>query len=222
MADPRCLPMLSTGGATSSTTAQRYRMIRPQETAMKRFVLCFVLFAFSGTAVADTPFQFAVPNHQFPKDPVVSGVRLSIFHGVNEAVRGVDFGILSLSETSNLSGLGLVAGMGKVTGEMTGAAIGLINVHTSIDTGLNAAFINRLNTTKGGANVGFVNMADGFTMVDIGGLNVSDQSTVQLGFVNVTKKIKGVQIGFLNVAENGFLPVFPIFNFPKKGTAGSD
>ena len=45
--------------------------------------------------------------------------------------------------------------------------------------------------------------------------HVSDSSTVQLGFVNVTQRIKGVQIGFLNVASNGFLPVFPFFNFPK-------
>jgi hypothetical protein len=120
-----------------------------------------------------------------------------------------------LSETSNLSGLGLVVGMGKVTGEMTGGAISLVNVHTSADSGLNAAFVNRLNTTKSGANVGFLNIADGFTMVDVGGLNVSEQSTVQLGFLNVTKEIKGVQIGFLNIAANGFFPVFPFFNFPK-------
>ena len=33
--------------------------------------------------------------------------------------------------------------------------------------------------------------------------------------INVTKTIKGVQLGFLNLAENGFLPVFPFFNFPK-------
>ena len=53
-------------------------------------------------------------------------------------------------------------------------------------------------------------------MVDLGGLNVSDSSSAQLGFLNITKKLTGVQIGFLNIAENGFLPMFPIFNFPKK------
>jgi hypothetical protein len=182
---------------------------------MKRVILTFFFLAFANTGLAETPFQFAAPNHQSPKDPIVNGVRLSILHGVNESVRGVDFGILSLSETSNLSGLGLVVGMGKVTGEMTGGAISLVNVHTSTDSGLNAAFVNRLNTTKSGANVGFLNIADGFTMVDVGGLNISGQSTVQLGFLNVTKEIKGVQIGFLNIAENGFFPVFPFFNFPK-------
>ena len=70
-------------------------------------------------------------------------------------------------------------------------------------------------------------IADGATMVDVGGLNVSNRSTVQVGFINVTEKITSVQIGFvnvtneiksfqfgfLNIAKNGFLPVFPVFNF---------
>ena len=182
---------------------------------MKRLTLSLFLLLFANTAFAEAAFQFAAPNHQSPKDPIVNGVRLSVLHGVNESVRGLDFGLLSLSETSNLSGLGLVLGVGKVTGEMTGAAISLVNVHSGIDSGLNAAFINRLNTTKSGTNIGFLNIADGSTMVDVGGLNVSDRSTVQVGFLNVTDEIKGVQIGFLNIAENGFFPVFPIFNFPK-------
>jgi hypothetical protein len=177
------------------------------------------LLVFANTAFAETAFQFAAPNHRSPDDPVVNGVRLSILHGVNESVRGVDFGILSMSETSNLSGLGLVLGISKVTGDMTGGAISLVNVHSGTDSGLNAAFINRLKTTKSGTNVGFLNIADGSTVVDVGGLNLSDRSTVQLGFLNVTDEIRGVQIGFLNIAENGFLPVFPFFNFPKNRAA---
>ena len=181
---------------------------------MKRMILCLLFLAFSNMASAETPFQFAAPNHNSPKDPNVNGVRFSIFYRKNESVRGVDFGLLSLSETSNLSGLGLVLGMGKVTGGMSGgAAISLINVHSGSDTGLNAAFINRINNAERAVDVGFVNIADGATMVDVGGLNVSNSSKVQLGFLNITKEIKGVQIGFLNIAENGFLPVFPIFNF---------
>ena len=60
-----------------------------------------------------------------------------------------------------------------------------------------------------------MNIADGATLVDVGGLNVSERSTAQLGFINFTKEITGFQFGFLNFAENGFLPFFPIFNFPK-------
>jgi hypothetical protein len=96
-----------------------------------------------------------------------------------------------------------------------GAAFALINFHTGKDTGLNAAFINKLNSADGAVTVGFVNIADGTTMVDVGGLNISDRSTAQIGFINGTKELKGFQFGFVNMAENGFLPVFPIFNFPK-------
>ncbi len=187
---------------------------------MKRMILCFSLLVYANMASAETAFQFSAPNHQSPKDPNVNGVRLSILHGKNQSVRGLDLGLLSLSETSNLSGLALVLGMGKVTGEMSGGvAISLVNLHTGRDSGLNAAFINRINTGESAVNVGFVNIADGTTMVDLGGLNVSDRSTVQLGFINITKKITSFQFGFVNIAENGFLPWFPIFNFPKNAPA---
>ena len=182
---------------------------------MKRMILSFFLLIYASVASAETPFQFSAPNLQSPQDPDVNGVRLSILHGKNQSVRGFDLGLLSLSETSILSGVGLVLGMGKVTGEMSGAAFSLINIHAGRDRGLNAAFINRINSAESAVDVGFVNIADGATMLDVGGLNVSDSSKVQLGFINVTKKITGFQFGFVNIAENGFLPVFPIFNFPK-------
>ena len=182
---------------------------------MKRLILVFSLLLSSEAALAETPFQFAAPNLRAPDDPNVSGIRFALFHGKNQSVRGIDLGLFSLSETSNLTGFSGVFGMGRLNGDLSGCASGLINVHAGQDTGVNAAFLNRVNTVKSGANVGFVNIADGYTMVDLGGLNVSDRSTVQLGFLNVTRKLTGVQIGFLNLAENGFLPMFPFFNFPK-------
>ena len=45
---------------------------------------------------------------------------------------------------------------------------------------------------------------------------MSKESTAQLGIINITTKLRGFQLGFINIAENGFLPVFPIFNFPKR------
>ncbi len=183
---------------------------------MKRMVLCFVLLFTANIASAEVSFQFTAPNHQSPRDPNVNGMRFSLLHGKNESVRGFDLGLLSLSETSKMSGLSIVLGVGKVTGEMSGGvAITLVNLHTGRDSGLNAAFINRVNTGESVVNVGFLNIADGTTMLDLGGLNISDRSTVQLGFINVTKKITSFQFGFVNFAENGFLPWFPIFNFPK-------
>jgi hypothetical protein len=190
---------------------------------MKRFNLAIIatavpLLLLPGAATAVTPIQFAAPNLRAPDDASVDGVRLSLIHGENRSVRGVDLGVVSLSETSKLSGFSAVLGVGRVNGDMDGCAVSLVNVHSGTDDGLNAAFVNRINNLDHGANVGFVNVADGYTRVDLGGMNVSDASSVQLGLLNLTGRITGVQIGFLNVAENGFLPVFPFFNFPKKGT----
>jgi hypothetical protein len=173
------------------------------------------LLLFSGAALADTPLQFAAPNVQAPRDPAVDGARFSVLHGENASVSGVDLGLLSLSETESLSGFSAVLGIGRVTGRMRGCSSALMNVHHSRDTGLNAAFVNRVHAVERGANVGFVNVTDDYTMVDVGGLNVSERSAAQLGFINVTEKLQGFQFGFINVATNGFLPVFPIFNFPK-------
>ncbi len=186
---------------------------------MKRMVLCCFFLAYANMASAETAFQFAAPNIQAPEDPDVNGVRFSILHGRNQSVRGLDLGLLSLSETSNLSGLSLVLGISKVTDEMSGgASISLINLHTGSDTGVNAAFLNLIHSAENALNFGFVNIADGGTLVDVGGLNVSERSVVQVGFINVTKEITSFQFGFLNIAENGFLPWFPIFNFPQNST----
>ena len=182
---------------------------------MKRIILVLLLIAVSEAASAEASFQFAAPNLRAPDDPNVNGIRFTLFHGRNHSVRGLDLGFLSLSETANLSGLSAVLGVGKLDGNMSGCASGLVNVHLGKDTGLNAAFVNRVHTVASGANFGFVNVSDEYTMVDVGGLNVSDRSSVQLGFLNVSRRLRGVQIGLLNVAENGFLPVFPFFNFPK-------
>lgn len=183
---------------------------------MKRLVLCLALLLFANTALAEAAFQFTAPNLRAPEDPDVNGFRLSLFRGKNTSVRGFDLGILSWSESSRFSGLSLVAGVNRVTGGMSGgASISLINYHTGTDTGVNAAFINKLNNTEGAFNVSFLNLADGATQVDLGGLNLSDRSTAQIGFVNVTNEIKSFQFGFLNIAKNGFLPVFPVLNFPK-------
>jgi hypothetical protein len=183
---------------------------------MKRSILCLAVLLYANTALAEAAFQSAAPNVRTPDDPAVNGVRVSLFHGEATSVRGFDVGILSVSQSTNFLGLAIVAGVNRVTGAMSGgAAISLINYHTGRDTGVNAAFINKLNNAENAFNVSFLNIADSITQVDLGGLNVSDRSTAQIGFVNVTNEIKSFQFGFLNVAKNGFLPVFPVVNFPK-------
>lgn len=178
-------------------------------------MLMLLLVCVASAARADVPFQFAAPDLRAPDDPYVNGIRFSVIEGRNQRIRGADFGFLSLSETSELSGFSAVFGVGRLTGNLRGCASGAVNIHEGIDRGLNAAFVNLVHTMRSGANVGFANVTDDYSMVDVGGLNTSARSTVQVGFVNVTRRIESVQIGFINVADNGFLPVFPFFNFPK-------
>ena len=183
---------------------------------MRPLIVCSLILFLAGTASADAAFQFTVPGFQAPKDAKVDGIRFSIIHGKTESLNGVDFGLFSLNETGKLSGAAFVFGLHLLSGDMDGGvAMSLVNVHSGNDRGLNAAFVNKVNNADSAVDFGFVNLADGKTMVDIGALNVSDASTLQLGFINVTKKIEGVQIGFINVADNGFFKVFPFFNFPK-------
>lgn len=183
---------------------------------MNRIALCLLIVLHAGTAGAQAAFQFGAPDFRAPDDPKVEGMRLSMLHGKNQSTSGFDLGVVSVSETEVFSGFGLIAGMSKVTQAMDGGAVfSLVNYHTGRDRGLNAAFINKLNDAEKAVDIGFVNIADGGTMLDLGGVNVSGHSTVQLGFINVTKEIRGFQFGFINVAKNGFLPFFPVFNFPK-------
>jgi hypothetical protein len=185
--------------------------------AVVNLALTLGLILFANQAYAQAAFQFAAPGVRVPDSPTVSGLRFSVIHGKNQGQRGLDLGLLSMSETSNFSGLALICGISRVTRETSGgAAFSLVNWHSSRDSGMNGAFINILNDTEDAFNLGFVTVANGGTAVDLGGFNMSRSSTAQIGFVNVTDKIKTFQFGFLNIAKNGFLPVFPIFNFPKR------
>jgi hypothetical protein len=179
-------------------------------------VLSFGLVLFANRAYADVAFQFAAPNLRVPESSVVNGVRFSIIHGENQGQHGLDLGLLSMSETANFSGLALIFGISRVTRQTSGgAAFSFVNWHSGSDSGMNGAFINVLNNTENAFNLGFVTVAEGGTAVDLGGFNMSRSSTAQIGFINVTDRIKSFQFGFLNIAKNGFLPVFPVVNFPK-------
>lgn len=182
---------------------------------MKQVIPFVCLLLLANAAFAETGFQFAVPGANLPNDPDVSGMRFSLIYGKNQSTSGLDLGLLCMSETSRMSGLALVAGVHNVRTEMSsGVAFSLMNFHTGRDSGVNGAFINVLNDAGSAFNTGFVIVAKGPTLVDLGGVNISKSSKVQIGFLNVTKQLKVFQFGFLNMAENGFLPIFPVFNFP--------
>jgi hypothetical protein len=168
-------------------------------------------------ASAEAGFQFSVPDRNFPSDSDVNGMRLSFLWGNNERTEGLDLGLFSMSQTRVRSGLALVGGVSRVTEKSDGAInLSFVNYHTGSDTGMNGAFINLVNDTKGALNLGFVQIASGETSIDVGGINVSKKSKTQIGFLNVTEEISGFQFGLINMADNGFFKIFPIFNYPKK------
>lgn len=187
-----------------------------------RFVLCSVILSLSilaggGIASADATAQFAAGGFRAPDEGDVNGFRFTLLFGQNDRMGGLDIGLLSLNESARLEGVAFVLGMHKLTQDMDGgAAFSLVNLHEGNDSGLNAAFINMVNGAEHGVDLGFVNIAKGRTMVDIAAFNLAPKSTAQVGIINVADEIVGFQIGFLNIAKNGFLPVFPFFNFPKR------
>jgi hypothetical protein len=182
---------------------------------IEQLIVCLAVLFFCAPAFAQAAFQFTSPGVRAPDDPSVEGIRFSLFHGRNTNMSGFDLGLASLSESENRSGLALIMGISKTTGKSSGLNSGLIVLHTGEATGVNAGFINHIQTLSSGANIGFINITDGYSSVDISGMGISESSTVQLGFINITKKIESFQLGFINIAENGFFPVFPFFNFPK-------
>ena len=179
--------------------------------------IALALVLCASPAFAQAKFQFAAPNFRAPENPDVSGMRLSFLWGENQSQRGFDAGLLSLSQTSKFSGLGLILGVSKIDGQMSdGVVFSLVNWHNGRDAGFNGAFLNFLHEPSGAFNLGFVTVSDGSSGVDFGGFNMSSRSKAQIGFLNVTDEIESFQFGFLNIAKNGFFPIFPVFNFPKR------
>ena len=161
------------------------------------------------------PVQFSTLEFNAPDTRDVRGARLALLYGETGSVSGVDVA-LGLSDVENLRGVAIPLWLGanRVRNEMSGLAIGIVNLHEGSDTGVNIGGLNLVNDVNG-VNVGLANIAGGTTLADISMVNVSESSGFQLAWVNVTDEITGVQIGLLNCAKNGFFPCFPLFNFPK-------
>ncbi len=164
--------------------------------------------------------QFSsVPNFNAPANATkITGVRLAALYGKSDVeVVGADFALLGLSEVNDIKGVTfpLFIGANKVNGDMTGASFGIFGIHKGKDIGANLNLVNITNHVQG-ANVGLVNIGADYTMVDVSFVNLVPKSNVQVGIFNKVDNIKYVQVGLINCAKNGFLPCFPIVNFPVK------
>lgn len=186
------------------------------EKALTTFFAAALIFAGVGPAAAVTGFQLQLAGAQIPRDADVNGFRIGFLHAKNTSVRGFDLGLASISQTGDSYGFSMILGVGQVSGRCSGLSSALINYHTGTDESVNAAFFNSINRQTAGANIGFINVTEKSSNVDISGIAISQRSKVQIGFVNITEQIDSVQIGFLNFAENGIFPVLPFFNLPKQ------
>lgn len=183
---------------------------------MKMFVSACVAALVSASAMASTPVMFSsVDNFNAPDERAVSGVRIAALYGQVDQVKGVDLAIIGMSETQTTTGVNLgIFGAHKINQQMTGASLGLFNWNTGKTVGANLGAVNVTHDVQG-ANISFLNYSEGNTLIDVGVVNFSDTSTVQVGLFNKTANIEGIQIGVFNCADNGFFPCFPIINVAK-------
>ena len=139
-------------------------------------------------AARSRPIQVALltPVQLLADDTSVSGFRLNVFLGVNRDVTGFDLG-------------GLI---NQVDGDFTGAQT----------AGLHNLVEGRL---RGVQIAGFVSFASEGSGVQIAPFlaHTTKFSGFQLALITFADEMKGLQLGLLNFNENGFLPVFPLFNF---------
>ncbi|PKH02953.1 phaC PHA synthase [Psychromonas sp. MB-3u-54] len=165
---------------------------------------------------SQTPVMFStIDGFNAPNAESVKGVRLSVFHGRVNEVKGLDLAAFGLSETNKTTGVNLnFFGAAKVNQEMTGASLGIVNWQEGNTVGANIGALNLTNNVKG-ANISLVNYSTGHTLVDVGAVSFSQQSTVQVGLFNKTTQLDGIQIGLLNCADNGFFKCFPLVNWSK-------
>lgn len=174
-----------------------------------------LLLSAVSNAQESAPFQFSTINTNAPDVSSVQGARLALLYGKSGDVTGIDFA-LGYSELNNMKGISfpLFIGANRIRGDMTGISLGLLNYHEGTDTGVNVGALNLTNDVEG-LSFGLANISSGTTLADVSWLNLSKETTFQLGAFNNTEKLKGIQIGILNCAENGFFRCFPIFNFAK-------
>ena len=102
---------------------------------------------------------------------------------------------------------------GLLRSSVRGAQIGAITYNPGIDRGQ-----DHLDSPGKCLNLGVMNLdlMEGFQVGVVN--NTSDGNPVQIGLFNTTFDGSPFQIGLLNINPNGFLPIFPFFNYSvKKG-----
>jgi hypothetical protein len=188
-------------------------------------------------AFAWTPIQFSCFDgvKNYPNSSTVNGLKLGIpfsanYWGKSQVVNGLELGIFTITNGSN--GLQLAAVNIDMT-DCTGMQLSGANISKKF-TGFQTGIYNEVNQSTA-VQLGGVNTAKfNSSAVQVGVINnnADTSSGTQVGILNVGYGFKGVQVGLfngsfqrdssslqfglLNYMEDGFLPVFPFFNFKSK------
>ncbi len=196
-----------------------------------------VSYAASNNLTDYSPLQISIlPNvTNLPNVKNVTGLKLglpyanSTNNSTSYQVYGIEVG--AISESNSI--YGLQAAFGIIgSRNINGGQIAWANFAGKDTNALQIAMFNHIDKNFNGCQIGPGNfiLEDG-RAAQIGILNYQgeDSNGSQLGLVNRADSFGGIQIGILNLnynidslvfqfgllnyAENGFLPIFPFFNF---------
>ncbi len=173
----------------------------------------------SGTQNGISVFPFVINSHTnglsveastLGKD--FNGIDLCLFNLYGTRGAGLQVIGLDCSTNNNSRIVGCQIG-GLLRSGVRGAQIGAITYNPGIDRGR-----DRRDSLGKCLNLGVMNLdlTEGFQVGVVN--NTSEGNPVQVGLFNTTFEGSPFQIGLLNINPNGFLPVFPFFNYSvKKG-----
>ena len=169
----------------------------------------------SHNGISIFPFDFGSGTNGLSAEAITIGKRfngidfcLCNIYGTEGAglqVIGVDF---STHDDSEITGCQIG---GILTSAVRGAQIGAVTYNPKVG-------INRGRSFGKCLNLGVMNLdlTEGFQVGVVN--NTSEGNPVQIGLFNTTFEGSPFQIGLLNINPNGFLPIFPFFNYSvKKG-----
>ena len=178
----------------------------------------------SGTQNGISVFPFVINSHTnglsveaTTQGKDFNGIDICLFNlygtrGAGLQVIGVD---CSAKNDSRITGCQIG---GFLRSSVRGAQIGAITYNPGIDRGQ-----DHPDSLGKCLNLGVMNLdlMEGFQVGVVN--NTSDGNPVQIGLFNTTFDGSPFQIGLLNINPNGFLPVFPFFNYSvKKGAFERD
>lgn len=169
---------------------------------MKKLASAILLSALLATAAvaapAWTPFQLGIAGpacQLFPQETAVTGLRLNLAASRNDAVTGVDVGLVSLGSDMQAIRVNLYNGSDY---HFSGLEVGLVNNDTAV-SGLAVGLFNTVDGDISGMQIGVFNMANVMT-------------GLQIGLFNQATTLRGLQIGLVNIVEDGPITFLPVLN----------